>query len=194
MSGLTRLGTQVRDHCHRRVRTLRQASRCLARSRPCVCQSSKIWKIFCQGSEAASYTGRNAKTHEPRLKRPRKKFTFRRPLMSFCTSVLPALFRCPTSFMSMATQLAQIEEVERISPLVIRILGGNPGKFTLQGQLLAGTILADAELAKERTPVRIFRGHVSLFERNIESRHMSRQTSLSRRVPKLAMTFQTSKD
>ena len=114
--------------------------------------------------------------------------------MSFCTSVLPALFRCPTSFMSMAAQLAQIEEVERISPLIIRILGGNPGKVTLQGQLLAGIILADAELAKERTPVRIFRGHVPLFEPNIESRHMSRESLLSKRALKLAMTLQTSKD
>ncbi|KAI9743292.1 MAG: hypothetical protein M1818_003138 [Claussenomyces sp. TS43310] len=33
----------------------------------------------------------------------------------------------------MAFQLAQLPEVQRISPLVIRILGGNPGKFTLQG-------------------------------------------------------------
>ncbi|KLU92566.1 lactamase [Magnaporthiopsis poae ATCC 64411] len=34
----------------------------------------------------------------------------------------------------MATsQLAQLPEVERLSPACIRILGGNPGKFTLQG-------------------------------------------------------------
>lgn len=35
--------------------------------------------------------------------------------------------------MFMAMQLPPIPEVERISPLVIRILGGNPSKFTLQG-------------------------------------------------------------
>ncbi|KAL0936699.1 metallo-beta-lactamase domain-containing protein [Colletotrichum truncatum] len=33
----------------------------------------------------------------------------------------------------MATQLASLPEVERLSPVCIRILGGNPGKFTLQG-------------------------------------------------------------
>ncbi|SLM37124.1 Beta-lactamase-like [Lasallia pustulata] len=33
----------------------------------------------------------------------------------------------------MATQLVPLEDVQRLSPLVIRILGGNPGKFTLQG-------------------------------------------------------------
>lgn len=52
----------------------------------------------------------------------------------------------------MATQLPRIPEVERISPLIIRILGGNPSKFTLQGQISAGLILADAEITKERTP------------------------------------------
>ena len=33
----------------------------------------------------------------------------------------------------MATRLVQLPEVERLSPSCIRILGGNPGKFTLQG-------------------------------------------------------------
>ncbi|KAH8661409.1 beta-lactamase-like protein [Tricladium varicosporioides] len=33
----------------------------------------------------------------------------------------------------MATQIAPLRDVERLSSSVIRILGGNPGKFTLQG-------------------------------------------------------------
>lgn len=33
----------------------------------------------------------------------------------------------------MAAQLVQLPEVQRLSPACIRILGGNPGKFTLQG-------------------------------------------------------------
>ncbi|OJJ49146.1 hypothetical protein ASPZODRAFT_91468 [Penicilliopsis zonata CBS 506.65] len=33
----------------------------------------------------------------------------------------------------MATQLVPLPEVERVSASVVRILGGNPGKFTLQG-------------------------------------------------------------
>lgn len=31
----------------------------------------------------------------------------------------------------MASQLAVLQEIERLSPLVIRILGGNPGKVCL---------------------------------------------------------------
>lgn len=34
---------------------------------------------------------------------------------------------------TMAVQLTHLAEVERLSPVCIRILGGNPGKFTLQG-------------------------------------------------------------
>lgn len=33
----------------------------------------------------------------------------------------------------MATQLPHLPDIERISPRVVRILGGNPSKFTLQG-------------------------------------------------------------
>ena len=48
------------------------------------------------------------------------------------------------------TELPHIPEVERISPLVLRILGGNPGKFTLQGQMKPGIGIADADLTKVR--------------------------------------------
>ena len=43
----------------------------------------------------------------------------------------------------MATQLPALSEVERLSPLVIRILGGNPGKFTLQGIIFPTHIRVD---------------------------------------------------
>lgn len=36
-------------------------------------------------------------------------------------------------FKTMAVQLVPLPEVERLSPICIRILGGNPSKFTLQG-------------------------------------------------------------
>lgn len=36
-------------------------------------------------------------------------------------------------YSKMALQLVHIPEVERISPICIRVLGGNPGKFQLQG-------------------------------------------------------------
>lgn len=37
------------------------------------------------------------------------------------------------TFLTMAVQLIHLPEVERLSPACIRILGGNPGKFSLQG-------------------------------------------------------------
>jgi hypothetical protein len=36
----------------------------------------------------------------------------------------------------MGTQLPHLQDIERVSTSVIRILGGNPGKFTLQGRLV----------------------------------------------------------
>lgn len=41
--------------------------------------------------------------------------------------------RLSKSVAIMATQLPQLPDVERLSPLIIRILGGNPSIFTLQG-------------------------------------------------------------
>lgn len=54
--------------------------------------------------------------------------------------------------MSSATQLPQLPEVERMSSLVIRIIAGNPSKFTLQGQIPPGVLFADADPSKARTP------------------------------------------
>lgn len=42
-------------------------------------------------------------------------------------------FRYPKSARTMATQLEDLPDIERLSPVCIRILGDNPSKFTLQG-------------------------------------------------------------
>ena len=52
-----------------------------------------------------------------------------------CLSALPAWFWCPTRLMSMVTELPHLPEVEQVSPLVLRIIAGNPSKFTLQGKI-----------------------------------------------------------
>lgn len=48
--------------------------------------------------------------------------------------------QCFWRLAKMATQLPLLPEVQRLSPLVIRILGGNPGKFTLQGIVIPSMI------------------------------------------------------
>ena len=54
--------------------------------------------------------------------------------VSICTLPHPFfLYYGVRPLVSMATHLPSLPEVKRLSPLVIRILGGNPGKFTLQG-------------------------------------------------------------
>ncbi|KAK9783517.1 putative Metallo-beta-lactamase domain protein [Seiridium cardinale] len=46
---------------------------------------------------------------------------------------MKSLSTLTTGIRTMAAQLVSLPEVERLSPAVIRILGGNPGKFSLQG-------------------------------------------------------------
>jgi endoribonuclease LACTB2 len=46
----------------------------------------------------------------------------------------------------MGTQLPHLPDVERVSTSVVRILGGNPGKFTLQGSFLLQILLGVALL------------------------------------------------
>lgn len=53
-----------------------------------------------------------------------------RPLLQHRSSASPNQCR---HLLKMALQLATLPEVERLSPTCIRILGGNPSKFTLQG-------------------------------------------------------------
>ncbi|KAI0404061.1 metallo-beta-lactamase superfamily protein [Xylaria palmicola] len=47
--------------------------------------------------------------------------------------MIPSRLPCRRPILNMASQLVHLPEVERLSPACIRILGGNPGKFQLQG-------------------------------------------------------------
>ncbi|KAL8943271.1 MAG: hypothetical protein Q9216_001182 [Gyalolechia sp. 2 TL-2023] len=70
----------------------------------------------------------NAKESKPRL----NKFEVQKRRIVPSVLVLSTSLQRQTSEL-MATSLIHLPEVERLSPLVLRILGGNPGKFTLQG-------------------------------------------------------------
>ena len=59
---------------------------------------------------------------------------------------------------TMATQLPHLPEVERLSPSILRILGGNPSKFTLQG---TNTYLLGREETKNRILIDTAQGFAS---------------------------------